>query len=66
MTAEQRIAFTHAQSTAAMIEAMGMQAENRLRLSLGQSIAYGDEAFSKLIDKYGLEGINLQHFLVVD
>ena len=48
------------------IVAMGMHAENQHRLGVGQGIAYGEEAFSGLIDKYGLEGNNLQHFLVVD
>jgi len=54
MTPEQQAAFLHAQATCAMIEAMGMQAENQQRTNLGQSIAYGEEAFGVLIEKYGI------------
>lgn len=46
MTPEQQAAFIMAQAACAMAEIAGMQAENQHRLSLGQSIAYGEEAFS--------------------
>ena len=54
MTPEQRAAYIQAQSTCAMIEAMGMQALNMQREQQGYSMAYDDEAFFKLIDKYGI------------
>ena len=66
MTPEQKITHQNSQNTAAMIEAMGMQAENSNRLSKGETIAYGDEAFFKLIDKYGLDWHSVHNFLVMD
>lgn len=54
MTPEQQAAFLHAQATCAMIEAMGMQAMNMQREQQGYSMAYDDEAFFKLIEKYGI------------
>lgn len=38
----------------AMITAMGMQAENMQRETLGQSMAYDYSAFANLIEEYGL------------
>lgn len=54
MTDEQRAAFVFSQSACALIEAMGMVAENKHREQCGHSVAYGDEAFAALIDKYGI------------
>lgn len=48
---EHAYAVTMAVST--MVTAMGMQAENQHRLSLGQTIAYGEDAFHKLINDNG-------------
>lgn len=42
------------QAVSALIEAMGMVAENKHRLQHGNSQAYGEEAFFALIEKYGL------------
>lgn len=54
MNAEQNAAYVISQSVCAMIEAMGMAAFNQHRLSLGQSIGYDEDAFNKLIEKYGI------------
>lgn len=54
MTPEQQAAFIYSQSTAAMICAMGMHAENSQRMILGQSIAYPESAFTELIEDHSL------------
>ena len=52
MDAQARAAFVVAQAACANAEIAAMQAENQRRLSLGQSIAYGEEAFLAIPDKY--------------
>lgn len=47
-------AYLNSQVACAMIEAMGMQAENEQRKANGLSIAYVEKDFVALIDKYGL------------
>ncbi len=54
MTPEQQAAFVISQSVCAMIEAMGMQAENQQRANCGYSIAYDEVAFDALIKKYAI------------
>lgn len=54
MSEEQQAAYIIAQSVCAMIEAMGMQSENTQRLHRGESIAYGEDAFNVVIEKYGI------------
>jgi hypothetical protein len=54
MTEEQNAAYVFSQSACALIEAMGMVAENAHRQQCGNSIAYGEEAFNALINKYGI------------
>jgi hypothetical protein len=54
MTPEQKAAFVNSQVACALIEAMGMQAENQQRTNRGHSIAYGEDAFAALIEKYGI------------
>jgi hypothetical protein len=54
MTPEQAAAYVHAQAVAAQIEMEAMKAENRRREDQGKSLAYGEEEFASLIDKYGL------------
>ena len=54
MTDEQQISYVNAQAAAAQIEAAGMTAENMQRAALGQSMAYDVNAFTALIDKYGI------------
>lgn len=53
-TPECRAVFIQSQATSAMIEAMGMQAENEQRKINGESLAYREEHFVELINKYGL------------
>lgn len=38
----------------ALIEAMGMVAENQQRIHRGESLAYTEESFNKLIEKHGI------------
>ena len=54
MTPEQKAAYVQAQAASALIEAMGMQAENKRREQQGLSMAYGEEQFDALINKYGI------------
>lgn len=54
MTPEQAAAFIHAQSVCALAEIQGMIAENQHRVSCGNSIAYGEDAFSAVPDRYGI------------
>lgn len=43
-----------AQAATALIEAMGMHAENEQRKVEGKSMAYTEEAFSLVIRNYGI------------
>ncbi len=54
MTDEQKAAYIQAQAVAALIEAMGMAAENMQRSHQGASIAYDEKAFLEIIEKYGI------------
>jgi hypothetical protein len=54
MNENQRAAFLIAQSVVAQAEIAGMTAENMQRQAVGNSMAYGDDAFFAVIDKYGL------------
>lgn len=54
MTDEQRAAFVFSQSTCALIEAMGMVAENKYREHRGETIAYVEDSFDALLNKYGI------------
>jgi hypothetical protein len=54
MNEEQRAAFLISQSVCAMIEAMGMQAENMQREREEYLMAFGSLSFNSLIEKYGL------------
>ncbi len=40
----------------ALIEALGMQAENEARIRRGEALAYQEEAFNQLIYKHNLTG----------
>ena len=59
----ERAAYIISQSICALIEAMGMMAENQWREQRGESTAYGDEAFSGLLDRYELRSKDVFHFL---
>lgn len=54
MTDEQKAAYVHAQAVAAQAEIEAMKAENQLRIMQGKTIAYGEEAFTAVIERYGL------------
>lgn len=51
---ENRGAYLLSQSVCALITAMGMQAENDHRKQRGESMAYTEEAFQKLILDHGI------------
>ena len=64
MTEEQKAAYIIAQATCASAEIAGMQAANQHRLSLGHSIAYDEDAFAAIANKYGIHhnaGISFFH-----
>lgn len=65
MTPEQKAAYVNAQVACAMIEAMGMQAENMGRVHRGTAMAYNDEHFSALIEKYGLHHNAIHEYVFV-
>ena len=52
MTPEQKAAFVNAQAACALAEIAAMQAANQHRLSLGQSIAYDEDAFIAVQNNY--------------
>lgn len=54
MTPEQQAAFIFSQAAAALIEAMGMQAENQMRIHRRESPAFVEGAFRDLIRSYGI------------
>jgi len=49
-----QVAFLISQSVCALITAMGMQAENKQREVLGQSMAYTEENFQEVIQEHGI------------
>lgn len=54
MTDEQKAAFVNSQAVCAAAEIAGMQAENAHRVSVGQSIAYGYEAFTAIPNQFSI------------
>lgn len=52
MTPEQSAAYVMGQAACLNAEIAGMQAENMQRAALGQSMAYDEVAFIRVIDKY--------------
>lgn len=54
MTDEQKAAYVIAQAMCAGAEVAGMQAENHWRLSRGEALAYREDAFAAIADKYGI------------
>lgn len=61
MTRSQSSAYINSQAIAAQIEAMGMQAENDQRKAIGASMAYTEQDFIDLIDKYGIGHNSVVH-----
>jgi len=54
MSEEQRIAYLNAMVATAMIEAIGMQAENMQRKVVGSSMAYTMDDFVKITERMGI------------
>ena len=54
MSEERMIAFVNSQVACAMIEMEAMKASNTNREMRGEAIAYAEEAFIALINKYGI------------
>lgn len=54
MTNEENLIFLKSQITCAIIELEAMKAENKQREIEGKSLAYDEESFLSLINKYGL------------
>ncbi len=54
VTPEQQAAYVNAQTACALIEAAGMTAENKQREVCGHSMAYVEEDFLAVIEKYGI------------
>ena len=55
MDEQQKAAYIMSQSSCAMIEAMGMQAENQMCKLKGESLAYGEKQFNDIILRYGID-----------
>ena len=58
-----KVAYLNSQIACAMIEAMGMQAENEQRRIMGNSPAYVEDSFMQLLTKYGLHHNSVITFL---
>jgi hypothetical protein len=58
-----KVAYLNSQIACAMIEAMGMQAENKQREIMGNSPAYVEDSFMELLTKYGLHHNSVITFL---
>jgi hypothetical protein len=54
MTPEQKAAYINSQVACALIEMEGMKALNIYRQSRDETIAYDDEAFLDVINRYGI------------
>jgi len=55
MNDEQKAAYVMAQAACALIEAQGMVAVNKTRELRGESLAYVEEDFMAVINKYGID-----------
>jgi hypothetical protein len=64
MNEEQRVAFLLAQIASMYAELEAKKALNVERQSLGFSLAYGEEAFAELPEKYGLTHNQVISFLL--
>lgn len=56
-------AYVKSQAVCAMIEALGMQAENEIRKSMNEYPVYGVSDFERLISKYGIDGNSVLLYL---
>ena len=64
MDKEQRIVYINAMTVCAQIECAGMVAENKQREVEDKSMAYVEESFLKLPDKYGIHHNAVISFLL--
>jgi hypothetical protein len=54
MNDAQQVAYIQAQAVCAQAEIEGMKATNQIRISLGQSLAYDEDAFFNVPARYGI------------
>lgn len=54
MSPEQKAAYVNSQVACAMIEALGMQAQNLAALHQGGGVKYLKDDFDELLNKYGI------------
>ena len=66
MDKEQRLAYINSMTVCAQIECAGMVAENKQREAVGSSMAYVEEDFLKLPDKYGIHHNAVISYLLDD
>lgn len=64
MTPEQLAAYVNAQTAAALIELESFKAANREREMRGYALAWGEDAFMELIEKYGLDGDHIKQLFL--
>ena len=57
------VAYVISQAAAAVIEALGMQAENLHRQAQGYAMAYAEMAFQAVIAPYDLEAATVRRLL---
>lgn len=50
----QKMVYVIGMAVGGLIEAMGMQAENQVRMNRGEVLAYDNEAFNKVMLDHGL------------
>lgn len=55
MNEQQNVAYIQSQVACALIEAMGMQAENQMREYLQQAPAYSEDSFQALFSRYEID-----------
>ena len=63
MYQEEKPAYIMSQVACALIEALGMLAENQYRLNMEKQIAYDGDSFFKLIDEYHIGHNDIMSFL---
>jgi len=63
MTPEQKAAYVNGMAAAALIRAMGMQAENAIRQSRGEALAHDEDAFETLVREHGIDRNSLDGML---
>jgi len=51
----EKAAYVIGMAFGGLIEAMGMQWENEVRMSRGEQVAYDGKAFKKLVEERGLD-----------